>query len=82
MKTGVYDKQKDRFYPCEPTHHWETIENILNDVYQINIYDSTLDQDAISKIETFILSNFELQGTKVNVTTYLDEASEIRNDHH
>lgn len=82
MKTGVYDKEKDIFYPCEPTHHWETIETILNDMYQINIYDPTLNQNAISKMETFILTNFELQGAKVNVTNYLDEASEIRNDYY
>ena len=72
MKTGIYDKQKDTFYPCEPTQHWETIETILNDVYNMNIFDPTLSQDAISKI----------QGAKVNVTTYLDEAFEIRNDYY
>ena len=82
MNTGVYDKQSDIFYPCEPTQHWETIETILNDVCNINIFDPTLSQDAISKIETFILTNFELQGAKVNVTTYLDEAFEIRNDYY
>jgi hypothetical protein len=82
MNTGVYDKQNDRFYPCESTHHWETIETILNDVYNINIYNPTLNQDAISKMETFILTNFKLQGAKVNVTNYLDEASEIRNDYY
>jgi hypothetical protein len=82
MKTGVYDKQTDTFYPCEPTQHWETIETILKDVYNINIFDPTLNQDAISKMETFILTNFELKGVKVNVTTYLDEASEIRNDYY
>ena len=82
MNTGVYDRQKDTFYPCEPTQHWKTIESILNDVYNINIYNPTLDQDDISKMETFILSNFELKGAKVNVTTYLDEASEIRNDNY
>ena len=48
----------------------------------MNIFDPTLSQDAISKIETFILTNFELQGAKVNVTTYLDEAFEIRNDYY
>ena len=82
MKTGVYDKQTDTFYPCEPTQHWETSETILKDVYQINIFDPTLNQDAISKMETFILTNFELKGAKVNVTTYLDEAFEIRNDYY
>ena len=82
MNTGVYDKQSDIFYPCEPTHHWETIETILNDVYNMNIFDPTLNQDAIYKMETFILTNFELQDAKVNVSTYLDEASEIRNDYY
>lgn len=82
MNTGVYDKQKNIFYPCKPTQHWETIETILNDVYNMNIFDPTLNQDAISKMETFILTNFELQGAKVNVTTYLDEVSEIRNDYY
>ncbi|MDN8590845.1 hypothetical protein Q0V21_18985 [Paenibacillus sp. 11B] len=78
---GVFDRLKNTFHDCGFASHWPTIQSIVEQDYpqyhmalnKMYIYQKLQEYDGVSrtKLEEFIMSNFELCGGTKLITEYI-----------